>query len=303
MDQPTTLPLNDQPNWRLWLIQLRVHQWSKNILLLIPMIVAHQVASIEIFFHTLLGILCFCCVSSAIYIINDIVDREKDRLHPCKSSRPLAANLISQSSCTIVAIMLALLGFAFSLLLPGLFSLTLGCYFGLCILYSFYLKKLLLLDVSILAILYTLRILAGCAATGIVISHWLLVFSIFVFFGFATLKRIIELNTMHSLNLDDASGRAYHVDDRPMLMAMGISACYLGVLVLCLYINQPQTLELYSSPAWLWAICMLLLYWLNRLWLLAHRSQLPADPILFAIKDLTSYTILVLSAVFLYLAV
>lgn len=290
-------------NWQVWLRALRAHQWSKNALLLVPLIVAHKITSLSHLSQITMAILSFCCMSSAIYLINDIVDQEHDKQHPTKRYRPLAAGLINTRTSLIAAGILLIIGINLSFFLPIHFTWILASYVVLCLAYSFYLKRLLLIDVLLLAVLYTLRILAGCAATGIIISHWLLIFSIFIFFGFALLKRIIELNLIEQEPSLPLNNRAYAVSDRPLLISMGISACYLAVLVLCLYINQPQTLAMYRNHLWLWSISLLLLFWLNRLWLLAHRKQLPDDPILFAVKDPTSYFILFLSCCFFYAAI
>ncbi len=292
-----------QSRWQIWMRALRWHQWSKNILLMAPLIVAHEVGSYTHLSQIIIGFICFCCFSSSAYLMNDMIDVKQDRQHPTKRYRPLAARLISVQKSLFAMAALLLTGSLLSFFLPLQFSLTLLGYFILCLGYSLFIKKLLLVDVLLLAVLYTLRILAGCAATGIVISHWLLLFSIFIFFGFALLKRIIELNLLAQQPNEIENNRAYQTHDRPVLISMGVCACYLAILVFCLYINQPETLALYRYPEWLWSISLLLLFWLNRLWLLAHRQQLPDDPILFAVKDPVSYIILSLSCCFLYVAI
>lgn len=287
-----------------WARALRVYQWPKNVLLWVPVVTAHNAFNWLTISQMLLATLIFCLTCSAVYLINDLIDITRDRAHPIKQQRPLAAGKINPRQAKLFSLCLlvfaALLSLAF---LPLTFTGILLGYFVCTLCYSLYLKKLLIFDLITLAILYSLRILAGSAVSLIPVSQWLLVFSIFIFFGFATLKRVAELTLLDRRQLDIDHGRAYQISDLPMLSGLGVGASLVSVLVLCLYISSPSTLALYAQPDYLWLIGLLLLYWQSRLWMLAHRGEITGDPILFASKDLTSYLIGSLSFMIFYWAI
>jgi 4-hydroxybenzoate polyprenyltransferase len=187
--------------------------------------------------------------------------------------------------------------------LPKSFGFILGSYYLLTIAYSFKLKQVVLIDIITLAALYTARIIAGAMAISVPLSFWLLLFSVFLFFSLALVKRYAELDLRQRQGKLKAVGRGYHIEDLPILHSIGTASGYLCVLVLALYINSPSVLALYKHPEIIWLLCILLLYWVSRIWLKAHRGQMHDDPVIFALKDKTSIGIGILSALAVWLAI
>lgn len=278
-----------RPGVRTFLRALRVHQWTKNGLLLVPVLLGHQLTDPGVLLRAAIAFIAFSLCASAVYITNDLLDLEADRAHPRKKNRPFAAGLLAIP--TGLALVPALLALAFGLsvaLLPPLFTAVLGGYLVVSTAYSLYIKRLLLLDVFLLAGLYTLRVLAGGVATAIVISPWLAAFSMFFFTSLAFLKRYSELRLLHERQMTATRGRDYAVADMDMLRSIGSASGYVSVLVLALYTNSVEVLELYPRPTALWLVLPVLLYWITRIWFLAHRGQVADDPILFTVRDRTS---------------
>jgi 4-hydroxybenzoate polyprenyltransferase len=248
--------------------------------------------------------LAFGCVASANYILNDLLDIQHDRHHPLKRNRPIAAGVISVSSAAVVAAVLLIAGAIVASRLPLEFSAALSVYLLGALTYSLYFKRKAPMDAFVLAGLYTLRVLAGNAVTGIPPSFWLLAFSIFLFLSLAIAKRYTEL--LRISESEDQSGRArgrgYLTADRELIGQLGVCAGYISVLVLALYINSPEAAALYESPAVLWPLCLVELFWITRVWLIAHRGQLHDDPVIFAIRDRTSQVTGLLALALLYLA-
>jgi 4-hydroxybenzoate polyprenyltransferase/phosphoserine phosphatase len=274
-----------------WLMQLRVHQWAKNLLLGVPLLTAHKadwpsLAAVAIAFGA------FCLVASATYMFNDLMDLDADRAHPRKRTRPFAAGDLPVLAGVLLVPLLLALGLALSLLLPCAFSVALLAYLALTLGYSFQLKRMMMLDVIVLAALYTIRIIAGAIAIGVVLSSWLLAFSMFVFFSLALVKRSSELLTMKRLLRSDLSGRDYRVSDTAAVGAMGIAAGYLSVIVLAFFVDDPETRRNYASPGLLWLLCPLMLYWLSRLWLKTARGEMHDDPLVFSMRDPASWVVL-----------
>ena len=235
--------------------------------------------------------------ASAGYVVNDLLDLESDSRHPVKRGRPFARGALSASAGIRLAIVLALAGFAVAATAtPRPFLGLLLLYSATTLLYSAWLKRVLLVDVFVLAGLYTLRVIAGAAAVAVAPTPWLLAFSLFIFLSLALAKRYSELHLMASNSADGAQGRAYRVEDLDLVATLGASSGYLSVLVLCLYINSDVVRELYGTVALLWLLCPLLLYWISRLWFLAKRGELPGDPVAFAVRDPASLVMGALSA-------
>jgi 4-hydroxybenzoate polyprenyltransferase/phosphoserine phosphatase len=274
---------------RAWLKAIRIHQWAKNALLFVPLITAHQILDPAAFLALVVAFLCFGLCASSTYIVNDLFDLESDRHHARKRNRPFAAGVISAKAGIIGAGLLLATGLGLALLLPLAFQLTLGAYIVSTLLYSFRLKQVASLDVLILAGLYTLRVIAGAFAASITLSFWLLAFSMFIFLCLALVKRVAELIELQKRGANNPSieirGREYSTQDIPILQTMGAASGYLAVLVLALYINSPEVLELYRSPPILWLVAPLLLLWVTRLWIVTTRGYMDEDPIFFAIKD------------------
>jgi len=242
------------------------------------------------------------CASSA-YIINDLVDLESDRQHPTKRERPFASGSLQiQTGIVLAPLLIAGALLIAAPLLSSLFTALLCSYFLLTMAYSLYFRRKLLLDVLTLAGLYTLRILAGGIAVSVVVSQWLLTFSVFLFLSLAFLKRYAELRVIEENNQINHSGRGYVLSDIMMVQNVGSTSGYLSVLVLALYINSREVVELYQHPWVLWLIGPCLLYWITRMWFLAHRGQMTDDPILFAVRDRKSYMIGFAVLVFIFAA-
>jgi 4-hydroxybenzoate polyprenyltransferase len=270
---------------------LRVHQWIKNLLVFVPLLMAHRILDAGVLTQATLAFIAWCLCASAVYLINDRLDLEADRLHATKRHRPLAAGTLSLSAIWALVPLLGLSGLAIAfLLLPVSFGISILFYLGLTTAYSVHLKRMLMIDVLILAGLYTLRVLSGGYATGIPVSPWLLAFSMFLFLSLAFVKRYAELLAADPA-LTETSRRNYSAHDADLLKSFGSASGYLSVLVLVLYINSREVVALYRRPTILWLVGPCLLYWITRIWLLAHRGEMDEDPILFTVKDRTSYLV------------
>lgn len=283
---------------RPYLAEVRPHQWVKNSLVFLPMVLAHQFTS-ETFLKSLLAFTVFSLVASSVYVLNDLLDLASDRAHPRKRNRPFASGSLPIAHGTWLAPLLLVAGFLIALPLGAQFMLAILGYYAATTAYSLYLKRHPIVDICTLAGLYTLRIIAGSAATGISLSIWLLAFSIFIFFSLATVKRQTELVGEVAKGGGGAHGRGYHVSDLPLLANMALSSGYVSVLVMALYINSSAVQALYSSPSVLWGICVVLLYWLSRMVMVAHRGNMDDDPIVFAVKDRVSQICLLVLLAFL----
>lgn len=282
---------------KAWVKACRVHQWSKNALIFIPLLAAHQISSFACL-QAIAAFFAFCLCASGVYILNDIIDLKRDRAHSSKNTRPFAAGILQPSQGLIVSPILAGCGLLLAYKIGTLFLFTALVYIIATTLYTFWVKRLLLLDVICLAGLYALRIFAGGTANHVSVSKWLLTFSVFFFLSLALSKRASEL--IKSGGAD--SGRQYTKEDLTVISQSGISSGYVAVLVLVLYINSIDIQTLYAFPDLLWGLCLLLLYWIVRMWILTSRGKIGEDPVLFAINDKTSQLIAVLGTIIILLA-
>lgn len=282
---------------RSYLAAMRPHQWLKNCLVFVPILAAHQITA-EAIWSSLLAFVAFSLTASGVYILNDLLDLAADRAHPRKCRRPLASGRLRVAHGTWLAPLLLLGGLAFELPLGGNFIIVLVAYFAATTLYSLYLKRRMLIDICTLAGLYTLRIVAGGVATGIPLSVWLLAFSMFIFFSLAAVKRQAELVDSVAAGKEQTSGRGYLAGDLPLIAGMATASGYVSVLVLALYVNSPDVLELYSSPSALWGICAVLLYWISRMVMVTHRGNMHDDPLVYAVRDPVSRFCLLLVLAF-----
>jgi 4-hydroxybenzoate polyprenyltransferase/phosphoglycolate phosphatase-like HAD superfamily hydrolase len=276
---------------------LRPHQWLKNSLIFLPMLAAHQLDAAT-FVSSLLAFVAFSLVASSVYVLNDLLDLNADRAHPRKRLRPFASGAVPIAHGGYLALALLLGGTLVAAFLGWAFLLTLGAYYVLTTAYSLTLKRRIVLDICVLAGLYTMRIIAGGVATGIELSVWLLAFSIFFFLSLAAVKRQAELVDMAERGTLAAKGRGYHVADLPIISMVGLAAGYIAVLVMALYVNSPTVQELYAFPYALWGICCVLLYWLTRMVLITHRGAMHDDPVVFAVKDRVSQVCFVVMLAF-----
>ena len=264
---------------------IRVHQWPKNCLVWLPVLAGHRVTSIASVMTALISFLAFSLCASAAYVLNDVRDVESDRLHARKRNRPIAAGRFSVPQAITIGTVLLVCAAALSLWVSTLFALIVACYFATTVAYSIRLKRQVIVDVMLLAALYTVRILAGAAAARVVPSFWLLALSMFLFLSLATVKRYSELLLTLAQEKRQAAGRGYLVEDLPVLLALGVSTGMATIVVLALYINDPATARLYPSTVWLWLVPPLMLYWISRVWMKAHRGEMHDDPVLFALHD------------------
>jgi 4-hydroxybenzoate polyprenyltransferase/phosphoserine phosphatase len=279
-------------NWLVWLKVLRPHQWVKNVLIFLPLFLAHEILDLDKLGDSFLAFIVFSLAASAGYVLNDLLDLQADRAHSSKKHRPFAAGLVPIQYGLPIFVVLISLSFLISLSsLPLFFSGIVGLYLLLTITYSFYIKHKLIIDVFVLASLYTLRILAGCIATTIPPSSWLLAFSMFIFISLAFLKRYIELLQQYDQKV--LKNRSYEVGDIDLIATVGMTSGYLAILVFALYINTDKVAMLYHSPEILWMICPILLYWITRVWFLAKRRRVLDDPLQFALSDKISWLVLV----------
>jgi 4-hydroxybenzoate polyprenyltransferase/phosphoserine phosphatase len=269
---------------------VRVHQWAKNLLVFVPLLCSHAL-SVNKLLSALIACACFSLTASSAYIVNDLLDLEADRRHPIKRRRPFAAGDLSAPAGISIAGMFLAAGLACARLLPGSFFLWLLIYLGLTLTYSWYFKRIALLDVMMLSGLYILRLLAGGAATQTPISQWLAGFSMFLFLSLAIAKRFAELENLRSNNAVPKNGRGYLITDLDQLRSFGTASAYAAVVVFAIYIGGSDVVKLYHRSHLLWLTVPLMILWLNRVWLLASRGELDEDPVAFALTDPISQVI------------
>jgi 4-hydroxybenzoate polyprenyltransferase/phosphoserine phosphatase len=286
---------------RLYLQALRLHQWLKNLLVFVPLVMAHRFFELDLLGRTFLAFLAFGLCASSVYLANDLLDLPSDRHHPRKRQRPFAAGELSPYWGLGLAPFLQGLSLLVSLLLPLPFLGMLVIYYVLNLAYSFYLKRIVLLDVIVLAGLYTLRVMAGSASISIWPSSWLLAFSTFIFLSLALVKRYAELVTMEAES-GVVQVRGYQIVDKELLASLGSGSGYVAVLVLAIYISSGIAEIHYTRHYLIWLLCPLLLYWISYVWLMAHRGKMHDDPLVFTIRDRISRIVLLLAAVVLLLA-
>ena len=282
---------------------LRPHQWAKNALVFVPLFAAHLAGDLYALSCAAAGADAFCLCASSVYLLNDMLDLEADRAHPRKSKRPFASGDLSIATGMALAPLLLALAALVAAFLPGKFQLYLAAYYVLTFAYSVKLKRMLLVDAVTLAGLYTLRIIAGAGAVTVALSFWLLLFSVFLFLSLAFVKRYAELDALRRQQKLQALGRGYHVEDLAVLQSFGTAAGYLSVLVLALYINSPEVQSLYRHPKSIWMLCVLMLYWVSRVWMTAHRGAMHDDPVVYALRDRVSLGIGLLAAVTIAVAI
>jgi len=281
---------------------LRPHQWVKNLIIFVPLVASHQLTNLTLARNDLLAFAAFSLCASAVYILNDLLDVDSDRHHPTKRLRPFASGDLAMSVGLVLFPLLLAASALLTWTLSWSFAAVLGVYVLLTTLYSWRLKQVPLVDVFCLTGLYTIRLIGGHEATGVAYSFWLLVFSMFIFLSLALVKRFVELAAARQFSNKEIKGRGYAPGDAELVTALGSSSGYLSVLVLALYVNSQEVRVLYHRPILLLLICPAMLYWISRVWLLAHRGQMHDDPIVFAIKDRVSYLIAAIVLGVLWLA-
>ena len=272
---------------RDWRKALRLHQWSKNVLLFVPLLLSHSYFDLSAVIAVLLGFVIMGAVASGTYIINDLADLSADRRHATKYKRPFAAGRIPIFQGAAFGAALVALGLFASFILSPAFGYTLIVYLATTLAYSLRLKRIVLLDVFLLSALFTLRIFMGMALVGVGVSIWLIAFSCFFFFSLSMAKRYVELVGKRGQDANtQIPGRGYRVGDSPLVLTQGIATSASAVIVVVIYLFlEAFPSEHYSSPNWLWASPVLIAGWMQRIWLLAHRGELDDDPVSFALRD------------------
>ena len=270
-----------------YLTALRPHQWLKNILVFLPALAGHKFDA-HILVTSAIAFGLMSLVASSVYIINDIIDLDADRAHPRKSLRPFASGNANVVVGLVFSALMIAISFGIATYYSKIFAAVLAAYFLTTCIYSLFLKKIIIVDVCVLAALYTIRIVAGAAITGIALSSWLLSFAAFFFFSLAAVKRQVELLDHGDRSKTVVRGRGYLSSDANTLGTMAISAGYVSVLILALYISSEDVLQLYAHPEYLWGVCLAVFFWLNRVYILTHRRLMNDDPVFFAATDRVS---------------
>lgn len=284
---------------------LRLHQWVKNLIIFVPALAGHQLGDAALLQNAVWAFAAFCLCASGVYVANDLMDLEANRQHPEKRSRPFAAGDLPLPVGLICAPLLLAAGILVAAHLSWLFVEVVVAYVLLTTIYSWWIKRVALLDVFFLAGLYTMRLVAGSAATGVVISSWLLMFSMCIFLSLALVKRFVELDDLMGLDAGKsvAVGRGYVARHTKLIAWLGTGSGWLAALVLALYVNQSkQVVVLYQHPALLLLGCPLVLFWISRVWRLARRGTMHGDPVVFALKDWVSYLLGALTLLAMWLA-
>jgi len=291
VQEPVSRPgsIKSQP---LALLQgMRPVQWLKNLLLAVPLVTAHEWANLDKLTALLVAFVSFSLAASSVYLVNDVIDAQHDRLHPTKRNRPIASGRLSVPVALVAALVLIGAAVGIAYFVRGWFLELLLVYLVLTASYSFYFKSKPVLDAIFLAGLYTHRIVIGGEAIDEFPTPWLLAFSMFMFLSLALAKRHAELTLMQAAGKEAPANRGYHTRDIPLLAAAGIAAGYAGVMVFALYINSITNAQFYELPQLLWFICPLLIYWITRIWLLSNRGRLRDDPLMFTVTDRVSWFI------------
>ena len=292
-----------KPKLKDYLKGIRVHQWVKNALIFVPLVLDHEIGNTSAVLKATLAFFAFSLMASATYIINDLLDLEADRAHRTKRTRPFASGLISPEAGLLMIFWLSIGSLILLSFLSPIFGLVAAIYLVSTLVYSFHLKTMVILDACILAGLFTIRVIGGSVVIGADQSFWLLAFSMFLFLSLAFTKRASELWALKERQNDSAAGRGYIIGDYPLIVSMGVSSGYVSVMLVALYINSAEVRDMYSQPEILWLMCPLLLYWIGRIWLKTVRGEMNEDPIVFAITDRISHIAAVLGALTVVAAV
>jgi 4-hydroxybenzoate polyprenyltransferase len=293
---PSLTGLGDRPAAATWdyLRALRPQHWLKNFLVFVPLLAAHRFLEPLLWERVFVEFAAFCCLASSGYLVNDLCDLRADRQHPQKRHRVLASGRLPPAYALAAAPALAVLGCTLAGSLSVVCLGTVLLYFALTLGYSFVFKKVVLLDVLLLAVLYTLRILAGASAMSSWPSVWLVAFPMLLFTSLAFIKRYTELMLMRAAAGENATARGYVAADAGLLVSFGTASAYAAVVVLALYFANASVQAPASRHQLIWLLCPLLLYWVGYLWLIAHRGKMHHDPLVFAVRDRTSRILMLL---------
>lgn len=272
-------------------LQLRPHHWVKNFLVVLPLFLAHEWSSASLVFDALLAAISFSLLASAVYVINDLRDLNADRLHPAKRFRPLASGRLPKAIAVGMAPVLIAGSMGIAQTLSSSFRMWLVVYAVVSTLYTLYLKKLVLVDVLVLAGMYILRLIAGGEATNTPVSPWLMMMGLFLFTSIAFVKRFTELSDIARRNEHRTIGRGYRVHDAETIRILGIATGLLAPVVLALYIASPDIAQLYRQPKLLWLAVPVVMYWISMMWMNATRGTVDDDPIVTMITNPRSWAV------------
>jgi 4-hydroxybenzoate polyprenyltransferase len=293
-----------RPSLRTWAKAARLHQWVKNVLIFFPVALAHKFFDVRTVMAAVEAFCAFGLCASSVYMINDLLDLTSDRNHARKRNRPFASGALPATGGLVAAAVFLAAAVIIACSINVFFVAALGGYYALTWAYSLRLKRAAIVDVMTLAGLYTLRIIAGSAATSIEPSFWLLAFSMFMFISLGCVKRYTELNDAKPATVPvKAHGRGYWKSDLPLLLNLGTSSGYCTILVMALYLNSPDSQSLYRHAKPLWLMCPLMLYWISRVWLLTVRGQMHDDPVVFALGDRISMLVLAISGIIFWFSI
>lgn len=292
---------NERPRIRTFIRAIRLRQWPKNILIFAPQLLAY-VFSLEATFNSLLAFFAFSFLASAVYVFNDILDLPSDRMHPRKRLRPFASGALPLSCVPVMLPGLIACAILAALPLPLGFSYCLFGYLLINILYSQWIKRRKMLDVSVLAGMYVLRLIAGVVVNGLPPSNWLFGFGYFIFLALALLKRTSELSIYQDRLGGEAPGRGYVVEDKRVLQQMAITSGFSSIIILALYIESLKAMEMYARPLFLWVLCPLLMYWFGYMVLVASRGSMQDDPVAYVLSNRVSWLIGLVCVAVLFLA-
>jgi 4-hydroxybenzoate polyprenyltransferase len=292
-----------QGSSRRWVKAMRLHQWVKNALVFLPALLAHRILSPPVMGGALLAFLAFGMCASSVYLFNDLLDLDADRRHFRKRHRPFAAATLSVRSGLAVGCLLFAASVTIALAVNLAFAGVLAAYFVLTWAYSLRLKRVALLDVMMLAGLYTIRLIAASAASNVILSFWLLAFSVFIFLSLGFVKRYAELEVAVRGEKSVGHGRGYRGEDLPLIMNLGTASGYCAIVVIAVYINSADSLLLYRHHKTLWLICPLLLFWISRVWMLTARGHMHEDPVVFALRDRISLIVVALLGLIVSIAI
>lgn len=280
---------------------LRLHQWTKNILIFVPLITSHQLLHLRLVLGAAIGGLLFSLCASAQYVLNDLIDLEADRQHATKARRPFASGVLPLQTGLVLVVTLLVISLGSAFFLSRLFTALLCIYFLLSLSYSLYFKRILLLDVFVLSGLYTFRIIVGHLVTNVPFSVWLLSFAVFLFLSLAFSKRMSELRRSGAVD-GSLAGRGYMPGDLEQVNVFGVCSAFLAAVIFILYLQSDRVRELYRQPQLLWLLSPLFLYWISRIWMLSYRGEIDEDPVLFVVKDRTTYLVGAVAGLIMYAA-
>ncbi|MDP2621246.1 MAG: UbiA family prenyltransferase [Hyphomicrobiales bacterium] len=294
---------DDRRGWFRQLVNaLRLHQWVKNVLIFVPLVLDHRINEPGLLIQAFWAFCAFGFCASSVYILNDLVDIAADRKHQTKRRRPFASGRLPIALGTAMIPLLLAISLGFASLLPIEFLGGLGLYYLITLAYTFRLKRVQIIDVIVLAGLYTMRIIAGGLAVDVTPSFWLLSFSMFFFLSLALAKRYVELSAIQAQEMTKSHGRGYVAQDLETMAHFGINGGYIAILVLALYINSEDVTALYVHPEVIWLLCPIVLYLVSRIWLKARRNELHEDPVIFVLRDLRSQLLVAIGAILLWIA-